>query len=296
MTDFSQLTIIIPVFNEAQSLPGLLPEILQFCKTRNFLLLAVNDASTDDSADILQAAASQWDGMTVITHKVNRGYGGALSSGLAQAQTPYAITIDADGQHRLDDVDALMSARKRTDADMVIGRRSENSRNFQQAYRSLGKKIIRGIAKVLVDLPVQDLNSGMKLYDTSLAQRYLPLCPDGMAFSDVMTLIFLQQKHLVIEEPIEVLDRKAGLSTINTMTAFDTVIQILNIVMVFNPLRIFLPVGLIAILAGLLWAVPFFIRGHGLSTVAMLSITTGLILIMLGLIAEQLSQIRRKNL
>jgi glycosyltransferase involved in cell wall biosynthesis len=234
--------------------------------------------------------------MVVITHKINRGYGGALASGISRTTTPYAITIDADGQPRLEDIDALMKVRDSSDADLVIGSRSKGNSNFRQIYRSFGKKIIRSVAKMMVDVPVQDLNSGMKLYDTELAKKYLKLCPDSMAFSDVMTLIFLQQKHLVIETPIEIQERKDGKSTINTMTAFETVMQILNIVMVFNPMRIFFPVGLAAILIGIFWAIPFFIRGNGLSTVAMLLITTGLILTMLGLIAEQLAQIRKKNL
>ncbi|MHC1771568.1 MAG: glycosyltransferase family 2 protein [Flexilinea sp.] len=291
-----KLTIIIPAYNEETSLQWLIPEVIEFCKSRDYRLIAVNDASTDNTGKILNTFQAAWDGMVVIAHKINRGYGGALSSGISRTTTPYAITIDADGQHRLEDIDALMKVRDSSDADLVIGSRSEGNSNFRQIYRSFGKKIIRSVAKMMVDVPVQDLNSGMKLYDTELAKKYLKLCPDSMAFSDVMTLIFLQQKHLVIETPIEVQERKDGKSTINTMTAFETVMQILNIVMVFNPMRIFFPVGLAAILIGIFWAIPFFIRGNGLSTVAMLLITTGLILTMLGLIAEQLAQIRKKNL
>lgn len=291
-----KLTIIIPIYNEETTLQWLIPEVIKFCKTGNYRLIAVNDASTDNTAEILGTFQATWDEMAVITHKINRGYGGALASGISHTTTPYAITIDADGQHRLEDIDALMKVRDFSDADLVIGSRSKENSNFRQIYRSLGKKIIRSVAKILVDVPVQDLNSGMKLYDTELAKKYLKLCPDSMAFSDVMTLIFLQQKHLVIETPIEVQERKDGKSTINTMTAFETVIQILNIVMVFNPMRIFFPTGLAAILLGIVWAIPFFIRGNGLSTVAMLLITTGIILIMLGLLAEQLAQIRKRNL
>ena len=65
----------------------------------------------------------------------------------------------------------------------------------------------------------------------------------GMAFSEVLTLIFVQQKHLVTEAPITVAPRRSGKSTINTITSLDTMLQIINIVMVFNPMRIFLPLG-----------------------------------------------------
>ena len=90
--------------------------------------------------------------------------------------------------------------------------------------------------------------------------------------------------------------RRSGKSTINTMTALDTLLQIINIVMVFNPMRIFLPIGGIMILLGILWAIPFLIRGSGLSSVSMMAMTAGLLLIMMGLLAEQLAQIRKRDL
>ena len=136
----------------------------------------------------------------------------------------------------------------------------------------------------------------MKLYDTELAKRYLRLCPDGMAFSEVLPLVFIQEKHFVTETPITVAPRRDGKSTINTMTALDTLLQIINIVMVFNPMRIFLPIGGVMILLGFLWAIPFLIRGSGLSSVSMMAMTAGLLLIMMGLLAEQLAQIRKKDL
>ncbi|MBR6088863.1 MAG: hypothetical protein IKP86_02945, partial [Anaerolineaceae bacterium] len=179
----------------------------------------------------------------------------------------------------------------------VVGCRSNDSGGGSGFYRAIGKKLIRFIAGRLVgNLPISDLNSGMKLYDTELAQRYLRLCPDGMAFSEVLPLIFIQQKHLVTEAPITVVPRLSGKSTINTMTALDTLFQIINIVMVFNPMRIFLPIGGLMILLGILWAIPFLIRGTGLSSVSMMAMTAGLLMIMMGLLAEQLAQIRKKDL
>ena len=291
------LTIVIPAFNEEASLREFLPAVIEYCQRHSCKLIVVNDASTDSTSDVLQLYEQPYaEFLTVMTHKVNKGYGGALITGISQVMTPYAITMDADGQHRLEDITVLMQACQRQDADLVIGSRSGNSRNINQAYRSFGKRIIRGVAKMMMDVPVKDLNSGMKLYNVALAKKYLPLCPQSMAFSEVMTLIFIQNKHLVIEEPIEVLDRTAGKSSINTMTALETIMQIFNMIMLFSPLRIFLPFGTILILAGILWAIPFLVSGSGLSTAALLFITTGLILIMLGLVAEQLAQLRKKDL
>ncbi len=298
MSENPYLTIIIPAYNEEKALTWFLPQVVSFCREKNFKLIMIDDASVDATLTMMEAEAKKWDGLLIVHHKVNKGYGGSIMDGIRQCLTPFCLTMDADGQHRLEDVEQLINTQKKMDADLVIGSRSPKSiKEETQLYRRIGKKIIHRVAELLVDkMTIQDLNSGMKLYNTELAKNYLQLCPTGMAFSEVMSLIFLQQKNLVVEVPIEVSERKDGKSTINTMTAFDTILQILNIVMVFNPLRIFFRMGLFAVLIGVIWAIPFFLRGKGLSTVALLFITTGLILMFLGLIAEQLSQIRKKGL
>ncbi len=294
----SELTLVIPAYNEEASLRQFLPELLRFCEGHNAQLVIVDDCSKDGTGAMLDEAAAAHDLLHVCHHKVNRGYGGALISGLRMAETRFAVTLDADGQHRLADVEKLLEKQHETNADLVVGCRSGgDSGGGSGLYRAMGKKLIRFIAGRLVDkLPVSDLNSGMKLYDTKLAQNYLKLCPDGMAFSEVLTLIFVQQKHYVTEAPIEVVPRLSGKSTINTMTALDTLLQIINIVMVFNPMRIFLPPGAFLIVFGILWAIPFLVRGSGLSSVSMMAMFAGLLLIMMGLLAEQLAQIRKKDL
>ena len=294
----SDLTLVIPAYNEEASLRQFLPELLNFCGQHNAQLVIVDDCSADGTGAMLDEAAASHNFLRVCHHKVNRGYGGALISGLQMAETRFAVTLDADGQHRLEDVLVLLQKQQETDADLVVGcRTGGDAGGGSGLYRAAGKKLIRFIAGRLVDrLPVSDLNSGMKLYDTALAQRYLRLCPDGMAFSEVLTLIFVQQKHLVTEAPIQVARRRGGKSTISTITALDTMLQIINIVMVFNPMRIFLPLGGVMIAFGILWAIPFLVRGSGLSSVAMMAMTAGLLLIMMGLLAEQLAQIRKKDL
>ena len=145
-------------------------------------------------------------------------------------------------------------------------------------------------------LPITDLNSGFKFYRTDLAKRYITVCPDSMAFSDVITLVFLSEHNLVLEYPVQITPRKAGQSMINTFTAFETVIQVLNIALMFNPLKLFLPISVLCLLAGLGWGIPIVLLGRGVSVGAMLAIVSGLIFFVLGLIASQLSAIRMERL
>ena len=292
-TRINSLTIVIPAYNEAPALPSTIPAVLEFCKANHWKLIVVNDGSKDDTRAILDGFQDQ-PRLKVIHHKLNRGYGGALKTGLAAVDTEYAVTFDADGQHKLDDITRLAQTMIETDSDMVVGSRTINNKGHW--YRETGKWLIRKIASLMMPMPLKDLNSGFKLYRTSLVQQYLNLCPDSMAFSDVITLVFLDQHHKVVEEPIEVLPRVSGESSISTRTAFETVLEILNLVMLLNPLRIFLPISLFCFIIGFSWGIPFVVMGRGVSVGAMLAIVTGIVAFTLGLIAEQLSGIRKDNI
>lgn len=292
MNSSSELTIVIPCYNEQDSLQEFLPLLLNHARERNWKVVLTNDGSTDSSEKVLDQFSSHHN-FKVVSHKINKGYGGALKSAIKIVDTEYLISIDADGQHYPEDIDLLFKKLKETNADMVVGSRKNVKSN--DTYRSTGKWLIRKISRMLVETDVYDINSGMKLYRTDLAQSYISLCPDTMAFSDIMTLIFSAQKHLVIEEPIKIKERIGGKSTIGLNTAFDTVMEILNIVMLFNPIKIFLPLSLIFFFLGILWGLPIIIAGRGVSVGAALLILVGVITFLLGLISEQLSLLRKRN-
>lgn len=285
------LTIVIPAYNEQDSLREFLPTVIKFCSEKDFDLIVVNDGSRDETKKVVEGCLAGTS-FKIISHKVNRGYGGAIKTGVQHTETKYVITIDADGQHYLEDVEKLYKKTMETDADMVVGKRKVNNENL---YRKMGKSIIRTIAKQLMPIHIHDINSGMKIYNTELAKSYLNLCPDSMAYSDIIALVFISQRHLVIEEHISVRERKAGKSTIGTRTAIETVLEIINVVVLFNPMRLFLPVSLFFILFGIIWDIPIFLRGDGVSVGSVLLIISGLMFFLMGLIAEQLSLIRKKR-
>lgn len=285
----NDLTIIIPAYNEAAALDSFLPELLGFCREHRCRLIIVNDGSRDNTRAILDRYADEAC-FTPIHHKVNCGYGGAIKTGIDAARTKYLITIDADGQHRLEDVVNMYHAIIEQDADLVIGRRVGARESL---YRKVGKSIIHGIARLLMQVTVEDLNSGIKIYRTDLAQKYIALCPDNMPFSDIITLVFINQRHLVSEYPVTVLPRTTGKSTISTKTAFDTVMEILHIMTFFNPMRIFLPTALFFLFFSAIWGLPIILRGEGVSVGTLFLFVTGLLFFSLGLIAEQLVLIRK---
>jgi len=291
MKEIDQLTVIVPAFNEAQSLPLLLQELVPYCDERNWKIIVVNDGSKDNSKEILNRYTEHVR-FRVVHHKLNKGYGAALKSGLLICETQFAVTIDADGQHYLEDIDRLLTRMIINDADLVVGSRKGSV--SRSSYRGLGKSMIRFLAKVLMTVPIHDLNSGMKIYRTDLAKKYIHLAPDTMAFSDIITLVFINNRHLVLEEPIRIRKRKSGNSTISLQTAFQTIMEIINIVILFSPMKIFLPLSLLCFIITGLWGIPLLIGGRGLSIGTLLGVILGILLFLLGLIAEQLSLIRRK--
>ena len=288
------LTIVIPCFNEDESIKIFLPEVMKLALKNNWEVIVTNDGSTDSSAAALEQLEKEHSILKIITHNVNKGYGAALKSGILKSNTEFTATMDADGQHYPEDLVSLYAVRDETDADMVIGSRKDAKAGG--AYRSFGKWIIRNLSTALAGTGIYDINSGMKFFRTDTAKKMLSLCPDTMAFSNIIALSFAAQKNLVIEHPIGLRERTSGKSTISINTAFDTILEILNIVMLFNPIRIFLPIALIFFFAGLLWGIPIMIAGRGVSVGAGLMMLTGVMIFLLGLIAEQLSHIRKSRL
>jgi len=288
-----ELTIVIPAFNERVSLVENLGRWLEECSRQGWRLVVVDDGSTDGTDKVLAEHAAH-PRLSAFRHRGNRGYGNALKTGLCKVETPLAATLDADGQHRLEDVTRLLEALRSQHADMVIGARAMN--DTSGAYRRLGKGLIRRIARLLFGVCIRDLNSGFKLYRTDLVQRLLPWCPGSMAFSDVVTLLHLNMDLIVVEIPVETDPRKGGHSTISTMTAIDTVLEIVNVLMWFKPLKVFLPVAGLLMLVGAAWAIPLLLAGRGMSGASLLVLVSGMMVGMLGLIAEQIAHLRHVEL
>jgi len=283
-----ELTIIIPCYNEELSLPHFLPEVINFCQKYKWPIICVNDGSKDSTQEVLNTYGSK---IKVVNNKVNKGYGGAIKQGILKSETVYSITIDADGQHFLEDIEKLYICCIENDADMIIG--SRQGQKSATWFRNLGKSFIRLVAKMLMPLKIYDINSGMKLFRTDLAKKYLSFLPDTMAFSDTISLVFINQRHRVLEEPINIRDRIAGVSTIGIHTAFITIAELLNIVTLFNPMKVFIPIATFLFSIGFFWGIWILAQGKGLSIGASFLMIMGVLIFLLGLISEQITRIRR---
>jgi glycosyltransferase involved in cell wall biosynthesis len=284
------VSVIVPTYNEEGSIPEFFPGLVKYCAEREWRLIIVNDCSTDKTRELLLGYQDS-PHVNIIHHKVNRGYGAAVKSGIKASDTDYCITIDADGQHYIEDMEKIYKTMQDKDADMVVGSR-KNLKSSNLA-RGLAKGVIRTFAKIMLPVHVYDINSGMRMFSTVIAKEILHLCPDGMSFCDTITMMFISFSHLVLEEPINIRERSSGVSKASIRTAFETVVEIINLIVLFNPLRIFLPIAAVFFTVGVIWSIYMFILNKGITGGASFLMVTGILLFLLGLISEQISQIRK---
>ncbi|HBM15201.1 MAG TPA: hypothetical protein DD381_02480 [Lentisphaeria bacterium] len=289
MKENNKITVIVPCYNEAENIPKVIPEVITYCEKMNWKLIVVNDGSKDDSKNQLMKFSSNC--YMVINHKLNRGYGGAIKTGIQQADTEWVVTIDSDGQHNIEDISRLLEKAEETDADMVVGSRMNHK--AASLYRGIGKFFIRKFAKIFIPHNISDINSGMKLYKRNLALKFIALCPNNMAYSDIILFFFLYDHHLVIEENISINTRIGGKSTISIKTAIETILETINIIILFRPMRFFLPISFCLFLFGIFWAIIRYFQSFQLSTGSSFLIITSLILFLMGLITEQITRLRK---
>jgi glycosyltransferase involved in cell wall biosynthesis len=276
------LTIVIPAYNEEKSIGTVLKDICDSSSGFVAEVIVVDDGSSDQTAEIAEGA-----GVRVIRHSRNRGYGSALKTGVRAAHTTYVLTMDSDGQHRTEDVRKLWDARAA--CDMVVGQRTELIHS--SLWRMPGKWLLTLMANYIARQRIPDLNSGLRLMRREVILRYIHLCPSGFSFSTTITLALFTRGYDIKYVPIRV-QKRIGKSTVSLSTGLSTIILILRISALFEPLRIFLPISFITAGTGILWGVPYLLSGRGISIGALLALVTALMVFILGLACDQISQLR----
>jgi glycosyltransferase involved in cell wall biosynthesis len=280
-----RISVVIPAHDEERAIGSVLAALTLAHLPAVCEVIVVDDGSTDRTGEI--AAQS---GVRVIRLATNRGYGAALKAGIRAASGDYILTMDADGQHRLEDVARLCDfVRNNLAADCVIGHRTRLIHS--PLWRMPGKWFLTRLARLLTQKEIRDLNSGLRVMRREVIVRYMHLCPAGFSFSTTSTFALASRGYAIEFVPI-VVERRVGRSQVSVATGFQTILLVLRLASLFNPLRIFLPLALFFIIGGVLWTVPYLLAGQGVTVAAMLAVLTGVTLFGLGLICDQVAQLR----
>lgn len=279
----AQLSIVIPAFNEEVGLGTTLDDLATAFPGAE--VIVVDDCSCDGTSAAAQARTN----VRVLRHTFNRGQGGSLKTGMRHATRTWVAWFDADNEHRAEDLARLAARACADNLVAVIGQRQTGSATLM---RATGKFLIRLIGRGLRVKAGPDLNCGLRIFRRSVILRYLALIPDRFSASLVTTLIMIERGYPIAFEPVRT-NPRLGVSTVRLRDGFDAVLMLIRSVLLFAPMRFFLPLGLgLAAIGSLYSLVMAFLIGIGIPVAGMLIITLGFLAMILGLIADQISQMR----
>ncbi len=287
-SDRPDLSIVIPFYNEREAAEEVLASILGAGIRTPFEIVAVDDGSTDGTAEALEAKAEEGS-VRLIRHERNLGYGAALKTGIREAAAELVATIDGDGSYPADRFDDLVSLS--SEHDMVVGARVTGVRQ-EPVLRTWVKGFIIRMLKLLADVDVPDLNSGLRLARRSQVMRYFHLLPDGISFTSTLTLILLSEARPVKFVPVDYFARK-GASKFHPMRdTLGILILILRTFLYFNPLKVFLPASIALFLLALAVGIGSVAAGKFMDVTTVVILLTAVQVFVLGLLADLVAKRR----
>lgn len=240
------VSVILPVYNEVGHLEAEVARVRAGLDASEFTyeILVVDDGSTDGSAEL----ARELEGVRLVQFGQNRGSGAVRRAGTQLARGDVVVWTDVDMTYPNDRIPELVRALG--DHDQVVGARTSEKGTYR-LVRTPAKWVLRQLAIRLARQDIPDLNSGFRAFRRDVAGQFLHQLPDGFSCVTTITLSFLTNGYSVAYIPIEYAAR-AGESKFHWRT--DTrkyLLQIVRMMLMYEPLRVFGAPGLILLLLGL---------------------------------------------
>jgi len=282
-----KVSVVLPAFNEGDAIGSVLRSLIPTANENDWEVLVVDDGSSDKTGEIARNC-----GATVITHPYNCGYGASLKTGLNTAQGDVVVIMDSDGQHDQSDIPRLLEYIN--NHDMVVGQRTKNGHS--DWFRRPGKFVLGKVANFLAGKKIPDINSGLRAYRKALLLKLVHLMPDGFSFSTTSTVAYSCMNFRVKYVPIKV-SKRIGTSTVNQVRhGFEAILLMLRLIVLFNPLKVFMPVAIASIATGLAYQVFILFKdGWHVHGGAIIAFTAGVQAFLFGLMIDQISAIRREK-
>ena len=284
------VSVVLPVYNEVGHLAQEVKRIRASLEAsgRSFEIIVVDDGSSDGSGEALEAI----EGIRLLRFRANRGTGAARKAGTTAAVGRVVVWTDCDLTYPNEDIPRLVDTLDEG-WDQVVGART-SERGTARALRVPAKWMIRSLASYLTDTKIPDLNSGLRVFRRDVGAQFLHLLPAGFSCVTTITLAFLANGYSVQFVPIDYYPR-AGRSKFHWWT--DTrryLLQVVRMVLMFNPLRVFGPIGVTLLLVGAGKVVYDLLTKHGrIATNTIVVLFAAGVVIMLGLLADLLVQLNR---
>jgi glycosyltransferase involved in cell wall biosynthesis len=284
------VTVVLPAYNEQDHV---LAEIERICAALDasefsYEVLAIDDASTDGTLRVLHEAARRFPCVTVMPFRRNGGSGTARRIGTQQARGEVVVWTDADMTYPNERIPELVRILRDDESyDQVVGARTSEE-GTHKILRVPAKWLIRKVAERLTNQRIPDLNSGLRAFRRAVALPYLRLLPPGFSCVTTITLAFLSNQHDIRYVDIDYAKR-AGTSKFHFVRdAYRYILQVLRMVMYFDPLKVLMPLALWLFVLGLVKGVVDVVRYHALYFPAntVLLLVSGLLIGSLALLAD----------
>lgn len=281
-----KLSIILPARNEAISLRALLPQLAHLLPHAE--IIVVNDGSTDATASV----AKEY-GAMVISHPYPKGNGAAVKTGARNATGDVFVFMDADSQHRSEDVPSLLQ--KLDDGfDMVVGARISH-KSHAGLHRAVANGLYNRFASWMTGSLIEDLTSGFRVVKASLFKRFLYLLPNRFSYPTTITMAFFRSGYSVAYVPIQV-DKRIGRSHIRLIRdGIRFLLIIFKVGTLFSPLKLFAPAALFHALLGVGYYAFTFLTQHRLSSISVFMFTSSVMIFLIGLVSEQITALMYKD-
>jgi glycosyltransferase involved in cell wall biosynthesis len=194
----AKVWLIIPVYNEATVIGDVVREALRTFPN----IVCVDDGSKDGSADQVRAA-----GAHLVRHPINLGQGGALQTGVeyarAQPGAEYFVTFDADGQHQVADVTAMVARLETEPVDIVVGTRFHGDTSHIPLLKRIVLKTVVALSPTLRKLKLTDAHNGLRAFNRTVAEQ-MDITLNGMGHASEIVEMIVAKQWRVVEQPVTI--------------------------------------------------------------------------------------------
>lgn len=276
-----KVTILIPAYNEEHSIKDTVSCILALYP--EFEILVVDDGSTDNTMKVaIEAGANVW------PQPYNMGNGAAIKKGLRTALGEWVIMLDADGQHDPADIARLLELKGKYDMVVCARKRGSNA----SWHRNIANWFYNSIASYVTCFKIEDLTSGFRMVRRDEAKKFIYLMPNGFSYPTTLTMSYLRSGHSIKYIPIKARKRKgkSKIKLVKDGTRFFLIIA--RIATLYSPFRVFLPISFIFFITGLCYYFYTFCSIGRFTNMSALLLSTSVIVFMIGLVSEQVTQMR----
>ena len=280
-----RLSFVIPAKNESEGLVKVLPALREAYPDAQ--IVVSDDGSSDDTASVARSAGAE-----VSSSPYSMGNGAAIKRGVRAASGDVLVMLDADGQHRPDDVVKLLKELEKG-YDMVVGYRDRDGQ--ANVGRGLANALYNRLASWMTGHDIKDLTSGFRAVRAEKFKEFMHLLPNGFSYPTTSTMAFFRSAYPVAYVPISV-QKRIGRSHIKPLRdGVRFLLIIFKIATLYSPLKLFLPTAALFFLAGAGYYAYTFLTATRFTNMSLLLFSASVIVFLIGLVSEQITNLTYKQ-